>query len=112
MKKYIVIYHAPNDAQMETSNMTPEQQAEGMKAWMVWAQKCGDKLVDLGSPLANGQALSPEGSSPSTKGVAGYSILQAENMKDAKALLADHPHLGWNAACSIEVHEVMPIPGM
>jgi len=92
--------------------MTAAQQAEGMKAWMAWAQKCGDQLVDLGSPLANGQALTPAGSTASTKEVAGYSILQAENMKAAKALLKGHPHLGWNAACSIEVYETMPIPGM
>ena len=61
MKKFIVIYHAPADAQMDTSNMSPEQQAEGMEAWMTWAKKCGDKLVDLGAPLMNGKALSPDG---------------------------------------------------
>ncbi len=112
MKKFIVIYHAPNDAQMETSNMSEEDQAKGMEAWMVWAKKCGDKLVDLGSPLANGQSITPNGSSASTKEVAGYSILQAEDIDEAKTLLQGHPHLGWNAACSIEVHETMAIPGM
>ena len=79
---------------------------------MAWAKKCGDKLIDLGSPLANGQSLTPNGSSASTKEVAGYSILQAETLDEAKALLKGHPHLGWNAACSIEVHETMEIPGM
>jgi hypothetical protein len=112
MKKFIVIYHAPADAQMGTAQMTPEQQAEGMKAWMTWAQKCGDKLVDIGAPLANGQALTPKGSSASKKEVAGYSVLQAKTMDEAKALLKGHPHLAWNAACSIEVYETMPIPGM
>jgi len=112
MKKFIVIYHAPNEAQMETANMTPEMQAEGMKAWMTWARQCGDKLVDLGSPLANGQSLTPKGSAASNKQVAGYSVLQANNMEEAKSLLQGHPHLGWNAACSIEVHETMPLPGM
>ncbi len=112
MKKFIVIYHAPVDAQMETSNASPEEQAKGMEAWMVWAKKCGDKLVDLGSPLTNGLALTPNGSSKSNRNVAGYSILQAENIDEAKALLKGHPHLDWNAACSIEVHETMPVPGM
>ncbi len=54
MKKFLVIYHAPADAQMETSNRSQEEQAKGMEPWMEWAKKCGDKLVDLGSPLANG----------------------------------------------------------
>ncbi len=112
MKKFVVIYHAPADAQMETSNMSTEEQAKGMEAWMNWAKSCGEKLVDLGAPLMNGQSLTPIGSSASDKGVAGYSILQAENIDEAKALLKGHPHLGWNAACSIEIHETMPIPGM
>jgi hypothetical protein len=113
MKKFIVLYHAPMDAMQQTANMKPEDQAKGMEAWMEWAKKCGDKLVDLGSPLMNGQQLTPDGKSKaSDKNVAGYSILQAENMEEAKRLLQGHPHLGWNAACSIEVHETMPLPGM
>ena len=112
MKKFIVLYHAPLEATKQTANMKPEDQAKGMEAWMQWAKSCGDKLVDLGAPLVNGQALTPNGSSASTKEVAGYSVLQAQDMDEAKALLKGHPHLGWNADCSIEVHETMPLPGM
>lgn len=113
MKKFIVIYHATNDAMKEMASASKEQQAKGMEEWMKWAQKCGNKLIDLGAPLMDGQALSPDGRSKSSqKGVNGYSILQAENMKDAIALLQGHPHLAYNAECSIEVHETMPVPGM
>jgi hypothetical protein len=113
MKKFIVIYHAPEDAMKKMASVPKEEQAKGMEAWMTWSQKCGDKLVDMGSPLMGGQGLSPDGKSKdSNKGVAGYSILQAENMEGAKKLLQDHPHLAWNADCSIEVHEAMPLPGM
>jgi hypothetical protein len=113
MKKFIVIYHAPIDAMEQTANSTPEEQAKGMEGWMKWAQKCGDKLVDLGAPLMNGQQLIPNGKSKSSdKNVVGYSVLQAENIEEAKALLNGHPHLGWNAECAIEVHETMPLPGM
>jgi hypothetical protein len=113
MKKFIVLYHAPIDTMEQTANGSPEDQEKGMEMWMQWAKKCGNKLVDLGAPLTNGQQLSPDGTSKSsTKNVVGYSILQAENMDDAKALLKGHPHLGWNAECAIEVHETMPLPGM
>jgi hypothetical protein len=113
MKKFIVIYHAPIDAMKQTASLSKEEQAKGMEGWMKWAKKCGDKLVDLGAHLMNGQQLSPGGKSASSKkNVTGYSVLQAENMKEAIALLQGHPHLGWNAECSIEVHETMPIPGM
>ena len=113
MKKFIVIYHAPMDAMKQMANTSKEDQAKGMEAWMSWSQQCGDKLLDMGSPLMNGQELKPGGgSSNSAKGVTGYSILQADSMAEAKKLLQGHPHLGWNAACSIEVHETMPLPGM
>ncbi len=113
MKKFIVIYHAPAEATMSMADSTPEEQTKGIEAWMKWAEKCGDKLVDMGSPLENGQHINSNGTSiMSDKNVAGYSVLQAENMEEAKRLLIGHPHLGWNAACSIEIHETMPIPGM
>ncbi len=112
MKKFIVLYHAPVDAMKQTAGTTQEEQAKGMEAWMQWAEKCGNKLADLGAPLMNGQQLSPNGKSKnSDKNVVGYSILQAENLEEAKGLLQGHPHLTWNADCTIEVHETMPLPG-
>jgi len=83
-----------------------------MKAWMDWAQRCGDKLVDMGSPLGNGITLGPGGkSTASDSRLLGYSILQAGNMEEARDLMKDHPHLDWNAACEIEIHECLPVPG-
>jgi hypothetical protein len=112
MKKFIVIYHAPMDVMQQTENNSPEAMKKGMEEWMKWAEKCGDKLVDMGKPLMGGVKLSPDGnSSPSEKQVCGYSLLQAENMDGAIALLQGHPHLNWNPACEIEVHETMPLPG-
>jgi len=113
MKKFIVIYHAPADAMKEMAKASPEDQKKGMEGWMKWAKKCGHHLVDIGSPLMNGQLLMPTGKNKnSTKEVTGYSVLQAENLESAIKLIEGHPHFGYNAACSIEVHETMPIPGM
>lgn len=113
MKKFIVLYHAPVDAMEQSTGATPEEQAKGMEVWMKWAHSCGDKLVDLGTPLINGQQLKPSGQIiNSEKNVVGYSILKAENMEAAKDLLKSHPHLGWNELCTIEVHETMILPGM
>ncbi len=112
MKKFIVTYLAPIDAAWKTAESSPEEMEKGMKAWMDWAQKCGDKLVDFGNPLGNGLTLGPGGSAESSDSkIIGYSILQADSLNEAKALLMEHPHLDWNAACEIEIHESLAMPG-
>src|ERR1035441_2207768 len=114
MKKFLVTYHVPAAAMAQMGNSTPEQQVEGMKQWMDWAARAGDHLVDMGTPLLPGQQLtSGGGAKNSDKEFSGYSILQAENMEQAKARMNGHPHLnGWNADATIELSEAMPIPGM
>lgn len=113
MNKYIVIYHASPDALARSMNTPPEEAAEGMKLWHQWAEKCGDHMIDLGTPLGFGQKINVDGSSAdSTRHVCGYSLLQAESMDEARRLLQGHPHLsGWDASCEIEVHEAMALPG-
>ena len=110
MGRYIVFYHAPKSAVEAMAEVTPEEMRKGMEAWMAWAKRCGDSLVDIGAPLGGGQKLTESGSMPSDKEVTGYSILEAENMEAAQALLAGHPHLEWGAGCEIEIHEAMPLP--
>lgn len=113
-KKFLIIYHAPIDAMAQTANVSPEQQAAGMALWKAWAKRAGARLVDLGSPLVNGKRLSPKGSAaPSTKEVAGYSLLQAEDWAEVMDLLEGHPHIsGWHPEATIEIHETRLIPGM
>ena len=95
-----------------SAQASPEEMKKGMEDWMVWAEKCGDKLVDMGNPLMGGIKLNTDGSSSaSEKQVCGYSVVQAENMDEAKLLLTGHPHLNWDAACEIEIHETMQVPG-
>jgi len=113
MTKFIVIYYANSAAQEKMKEMKegdPEDAKKGMEAWMVWAKKIGDGLVNMGTPLGNGQTITEGGSSPSDKGVVGYSVLQAENMDAAKEMLQGHPHLGWAEGCEIEVYESLPMP--
>lgn len=112
MTKFIVTYLAPIDATWKTAESSPEDMEKSMEAWMRWAEKCGNKLVDMGTPLGNGMSLSPGGGSVSSESkIIGYSILQADSMEDARELLKEHPHLDWNAECKIEVHESLAMPG-
>jgi hypothetical protein len=110
MAEFIVIYYAPQSAKEKMKNMSPEDMKKGMEPWMKWAEKCGEHLVDMGSPLGNGQHIDASGTTSSKIEVAGYSVLKAESMAEAENLLKGHPHLEWGDGCYIEVHEKMPMP--
>ena len=111
MTKYLFIYHAPMTP-ADAAPPTPEQMEAVMGQWNAWAGKVGDRMVDFGTPLAGGVQVTPEGTSPSTREVAGYTLIEADSMDDALALAQDHPHLNMPGGCTIEVHEALPIPGM
>jgi hypothetical protein len=112
MKKYIVLYLAPQTAQEKMAQASAKEMQEGMKPWMEWAQMLGEKLVDFGMPLGLGQKITKDGANPANTEVNGFSIIQAENMDEAKVLLKDHPHLSWVEGSAIEVYEFLPMPGM
>ncbi len=112
MKKFMVLYYAPMSALDQMKNASPEEMQKGMEPWMAWQKKCGEGIVDMGLPMANAQKVTKEGHSKSDSKVAGYSIIQAENMEKALEMVNDHPHLQWIEGSEIEVHELLPMPGM
>jgi hypothetical protein len=111
MKKFVVLYIAEQSAQAQMDQSSPEAAAEGMKAWMDWAGRAGEGIVDLGTPLGTGKEVTATGSSEAKTGVAGYTVLQAEDLAGAEALLDGHPHLMMPGA-SIQVYEALDVPGM
>ncbi len=111
MAKYVFTYHAPMTP-ADAMPPTAEQMEAVMGQWNTWAAKVGDRMVDFGTPLAGGIRVTTEGTSPSTRDVVGYSILQAADFDEALGLARDHPHLNMPGGCEIEVHEAQAIPGM
>ena len=111
MSKFLFIYHAPTTPAENTPSDPAEMEAV-MGQWMEWAGRVGDGMVDFGTPLAGGVQVTPEGTSPSTREVVGYTLIEADSMDDALALAQDHPHLNMPGGCTIEVHEALPVPGM
>ena len=109
MTKFIVLYRSTVTAQEQMAGGTPEQAQAGMDAWMAWAGKAGDAIVDLGAPLADAAWVGP-GSAGDSMHITGFSILQAESADALAAILDGHPHLGMGG--SIEVLEFLPTPGM
>ncbi|MGH3383548.1 MAG: YciI family protein [Nocardioidaceae bacterium] len=111
MATYVFIYHAPMTP-AEAAPPTPEQTEAVMGEWNAWAGRVGGGMVDFGTPLAGGVRVTADGTSPSTREVAGYSIIEADDLDAALTLAQAHPHLNMPGGCEIEVHEAQAIPGM
>ncbi len=95
MKRFILLAHGDM-----------EQSPEFRDAHMKWWSSLQDHVVDSGNPLFNGRAVSKDGTvaevTPKMAPALGYSIVQAESIDDAVALLVDCPMDMW-------VYEAMPM---
>jgi len=110
MKKFLVLYKAPAASFAQMMKATPEQQQAGMQAWMSWGQKASASIVDMGGPLGKSLLVTPSEAKPASNEYGGYSILQAESKEALAQTLNGHPHF-MTPDGSIEIVEVMPIPG-
>ncbi len=95
MKKFILLAHGDM-----------EQSPEFRDAHMKWWSSLQDHVVDSGNPLFNGRTVPKDGTvtevTPEMTPALGYSIVQAESIDDAIALLAECPMDMW-------VYEAMPM---
>jgi hypothetical protein len=110
MNRYIVLYRAPLAVAERFAQVAPEEAAAGVQLWVDWAQKIGPALVDPGKPLGNAMRVTTAGVAATDSRIIGMSILQAETMDQAVAMVEDHHHLAWAEDCEIDVLEEMPIP--
>jgi hypothetical protein len=111
MKKFLVLYKASASAFEQMMKATPEQQKAGMEGWMAWSKKAASSIVDMGAPLGKSLRVTKSGASPATNDLGGYSILQGESKEAVAESLKGHPHFTMPDS-SIEIVELMPIPGM
>lgn len=111
MKKFLVLYMAPMSGADQMQNGDPEQMKGTLEAWTAWYTKAGSAVVDPGAPLGTTEHVGENEHPNADVHVSGYTIIQAEDMDAAKAMLELHPHLSMPHSC-IEVLEMMPMPGM
>jgi len=110
MQKYIVLYTAPLTASERFAQATPEQAQQGMQMWFDWKEKLGSSLVDLGMQLGNAVKVTKSGATNVDSNIVGMSILQANSMDEALAMVKNHHHLQWAEGAEITLLEEMPIP--
>lgn len=109
MKKFIALYYNTSGAHQPQPELTAEQKEQMMAPWGAWAQKCGDKLLDMGSPFAPARASANGDSWTQSKNfVTGYSIVQANDITAAEALFKGHPIYSYPDH-AIEISECVPM---
>ena len=83
MKSFILLYSGPK---------TPLGASH--EGWPEWFQGIGDRLVDMGSPMANGFVVHADGTtSDAAASFNGYSIVRANDRDDALERVREHPFL-------------------
>jgi hypothetical protein len=96
MRSVILLYNGPATP--------PEASHEG---WPEWFQRVGDRLVDMGSPMAEGFVIHSDGTTSKTaSSLNGYSIIRVEDEREALDLVRSHPFLAPGPEYTIEVFDV------
>ena len=110
MTKFLLAYTATASAAEEMQNGDPAGAQEEMDKWTAWAARCGEHLVDFGTPLGHAQTVSIAGAGPASASaiITGYSLLEADSMDAAVALLAGHPYFA-TPGYAIHAYESMPM---
>ncbi len=107
MARYIYLYRGPATPM---ADFTSEQSAEQMRAWGEWMGRVGSALVDGGAPFGDRSAVGDDGSSPAPSDLNGYTIVEADSLDAARALVDGHPFLSdGKGQFTIEIFELVPM---
>lgn len=111
MAKFLAIYTgAPSDG--PPPNMDPADMQKGMQAWHDFMANNAHRIVDGGGPLGRTKKVSREGVADVRNHLAGYTVIEADDIDAAAALFRDHPHFTIFPGDGVEIMPVLPVPGM
>ena len=107
MAKFIYLYRG---SATPISGLAPEQGADRMVAFGAWMEKVGAALVDVGSPFGSSTSVRDDGTEGTAGDLTGYTILEADDLAEAKALTDGLPFLsGSEGKCAVEIFELLPM---
>jgi hypothetical protein len=107
MAKFIYLYRGPATP---ASDLTPEQGAERMAAFSAWMEKVGAGLVDVGSPFGTSACVRDDGTEGTAGELIGYTIVDARDLAEAKALTEGLPFLSEpDGRHAVEIFELLPM---
>ena len=112
MKKFLVLYRMDmGEMRKMMASTSAEDRKKSMGEWELWMKKNMASFVDSGAPVGKTKQTTKDGVADIKNDIGGYSIVQNESHEAAAALFANSPHLTMPGA-TVEVMEIMPMPGM
>jgi hypothetical protein len=110
MTKFLALYMGdPGGAPAPQPD--PATIQKGMAAWTRWMADHASIVVDHGGPLGKTKKASKAGITDTSNAVAGYVVVEAESHEAAAKLFLNHPHFAIFPGDSVQIMQVMPIPG-
>ena len=71
----------------------------------------GSALADVGTPFGPGASVVDDGTAGGSVPLTGYSIVEADDIEQAKSLTRGHPYLREGQGnYAIQIYELMPVP--
>jgi hypothetical protein len=108
MAKFMYLYKGPAS---DMSGMSDEDVKVMIDQWGAWMGRVGKALLDVGSPMANSASIVDDGSAGEPALLSGYSIVEAADLEEAKALADGHPFLSAGTGeFSVDIFELFPAP--
>ena len=103
MAEFLMVYHGGS------MPGTYDEIAHEMARWGDWMNSLGSQLIEPGAPVGKSKTLSASGVSDDrgANPVSGYSIVEAENIEAALALIKACPHLD---SSTIELAPLIDMP--
>jgi hypothetical protein len=86
MATFLITYHGGSGPPS-----SPEAAQRMLAAFQGWVATVGDEMVDPGAPLARARTVSASGVSDGGTGPEGYSLIHADDIDAAVALVKNHP---------------------
>jgi hypothetical protein len=117
MKTFLAVYlGTPNSPQQNEWQSLSEGERQkridaGMKAWHGWGAQHAAVTVVEGGPLGKTKHVSARGIADVKNNMTGFTIVKAESHEAAARMFEKHPHFSIFPGESVEIMEVMPIPG-
>jgi hypothetical protein len=90
MATFLITYHGCSGPPS-----SPEAAQQMQAAFQAWVSTVGDNMIDPGAPLGAAQAVTTAGvADPEGVGPAGYTLISADDLDAAIAMVKNHPFIG------------------